>query len=121
MKKPNTRVLAVCLTIVLLCAAALSCKQDIMSDKLIVKPVAQMIPSEVQWTDSFDDDNVSDWQFIGANMTTEPGVEVPANYSVSSSSLWFQGPNWNFVIHNSSVAYGTWTFSVSSSTTSSMG
>ena len=112
MKKPNTRVLAVCLAVVLLCAAALSCKQDVMLDKLNAKPVVQMMPSGEVWSDDFDDENIDDWLVIGANMTTDPGVEIPANYSLSSGSFWSQGQHWNFLVHNSSVAYGTWSFSV---------
>jgi hypothetical protein len=113
-KKTYARALAVCLAIALLCAISINCTHDTIRYELTTSPVAQMTPSSyiAGWSDNFDDDNVSDWQFIGANMTTDPGVVVPANYSLSSNSLWFQGPNWNFVIHNSSVAYGTWTFSV---------
>ena len=112
MKKANARFLAVFLAIALLCVVSINCPQDIMRNELEMSPVSQMMPSGVVWSDNFDAENVSDWQFVGANMTTEPGVEVPANYSVSSGSLWIRGPNWNFIIHNSSVAYGTWTFSV---------
>ena len=112
MKKTYARALAVCLAIALLCAVSINCTHDTMRNELTMSPVAQMTPSEVAWTDNFDDENVSDWQLIGANMTTDPGVVVPANYSFSGGAMWFRGPTWNFIIHNSSVAYGTWTFSV---------
>lgn len=113
MKKPNAQVLAICLAFGLLLSISLGVN-DTPIRELTVKPVSQMTPSSYiyTWTDSFDDENVSDWFIIGANMTTDPGIEVPANYSLSGDSLWSLGPNWNFFVHNSSYAYGTWKFSV---------
>ena len=71
-----------------------------------------MMPSAEVWSDDFDDEDISDWHVIGADMTTDPGVEIEANYSLTGGVLQSLGNNVNFLLRDSSVAFGTWTFDV---------
>ena len=73
------------------------------------------IPSEVVWSDNFDDEDISDWQVFGVNYTEDADCYLPSsydNFSVEGGILRSVGPEWNFAGHNSSVAYGTWSYDI---------
>ena len=111
MKKPNVQVLAASLAIVLLCSVIMSINETPCKDQT-AKPAIQMMPSAEVWSDNFDDEDISDWYVIGADMTTDPGIEIEANYSLTGGVLRSLGSDYNFFLHESSVAFGTWTFDV---------
>ncbi|MGD2072629.1 MAG: hypothetical protein PVG65_03980 [Candidatus Thorarchaeota archaeon] len=70
------------------------------------------IPSEVVWSENFDDENIDDWEIFGINFTTDPGYLIPGNFSVTGGVLRSVGPEWNFAAYNSSISYGTWSFDI---------
>jgi hypothetical protein len=110
-KKPNVQVLAASLTIVLLCSVILSINESPCKDRT-TKPALQMMPSAEVWSDDFNDLDISDWHVIGANMIPDPGVVVDANVSLTGGVLRPLGSTTHFILHDSSVAFGTWTFDV---------
>jgi hypothetical protein len=70
------------------------------------------VTSSVVWSDNFDDEDISDWQIIGINETADPFYLIPGNFSVSGGVFRIVGPEWNYALHNSSVAFGTWRYDV---------
>jgi hypothetical protein len=82
-------------------------------------PIANIVdfptPSDEVWSDNFDDEDISDWQIFGVNYTADADCYLPSsydNFSVEGGVLRAIGPEWNVAGHNSSVAYGTWSFDV---------
>jgi hypothetical protein len=67
------------------------------------------------WSDDFDDGEISDWQVFNVNWSANPCYLLPSscdNFSLTGGELQAVGPEWNFAGHNSSIAYGTWSFDI---------
>ncbi|WP_455284974.1 hypothetical protein [[Eubacterium] cellulosolvens] len=69
------------------------------------------------WSDDFNDGNYDGWTVFGLDFTTEPSTQLVANYSAADGTLQDIGPQpdrtvRSYAMHNSSVAYGTWSFDI---------
>jgi hypothetical protein len=69
------------------------------------------IPAAEVWSEDFEGD-LSDWDIYGVNNTADPRYMIPGNFSTEEGVLRAIGPEYNDAAHNSTVAYGTWTFDV---------
>jgi hypothetical protein len=69
------------------------------------------IPSEVVWSEDFEGE-INDWHLYAVNHTADPDYVIEGNFSLEGGVLRATGPEWNDASHNSSVAYGTWSFDV---------
>lgn len=62
------------------------------------------------WVDNFNLPN-SDWRVWGFNQSVHPIVSTPGNFTTSiDQTLRAYDEEWNVAQHNSTVAYGTWSF-----------
>lgn len=81
---------------------------------MVAKPIGAV--TDASWEDSFDDNDLSDWELGGGGFNSE-GKHQPDQSDIvleggtltdSSNSEGFQ--RMDYAIHSSSVAYGTWEF-----------
>ncbi|MFX1369594.1 MAG: hypothetical protein ACFFAY_13430 [Promethearchaeota archaeon] len=112
MKKSKMRVLYLVFIVIML---AMVPHSPTLYDTVNVMPstveITPVLSAEV-WSDNFDDENISDWDIYGVNITADPWCIIPGDYSAEGGVLRAVGQEWNHAAHNSSVAYGTWTFDV---------
>ena len=70
-------------------------------------PQTQAILSQDgSWSDDFQDGNFDDWDvrdYFNGNYS----YEGPGNFSIINGALTAQAPEWNYAIHDSTVAYGS--------------
>ncbi len=66
------------------------------------------------WSYDFDDGNFSDWRVYGIEGKTLPFSNPPGNFTTEDGALRSNstGEVFSIATHNSSVAYGTWSFDV---------
>ncbi|MGY5863536.1 MAG: hypothetical protein RTV41_02970 [Candidatus Thorarchaeota archaeon] len=64
------------------------------------------------WSDDFNDGDIDDWTVQGWNMTTDPPSALPGNFTADDQTLRAYDEETNKATHNSTVAYGTWSFDV---------
>jgi hypothetical protein len=65
----------------------------------------------VVWSEDFEGE-IDDWHLYATNHTADPDCLIEGNFSLEGGVLRATGPEWNDAGHNSSVAYGTWSFDV---------
>ena len=69
------------------------------------------IQAETIWSEDFDDGNISEWNIYGINATGPlPDELCIGNFSLDGGILRATGEEWNIASHNSTIAYGTWSF-----------
>ena len=112
MTKSYGKILIVIFVFELLTTTSIGHTQDVKAKPLTIDTISNPIPSEEVWSENFDDENIDDWEIFGIDYTTTPGTLIPGNFSVSGGVLRNVGPEWDYAIRNSSVAYGTWSFDV---------
>jgi hypothetical protein len=100
------------MVILLFSTISTSYSPDVENSTVTIDMTSSPIRSAVVWSDDFEDENIDDWEIIGIDYTTIPGTLIPGNFSVSGGVLRNVGPEWDYAIRNSSVAYGTWSFDV---------
>ncbi|MHA1960499.1 MAG: hypothetical protein ACW99U_09720 [Candidatus Thorarchaeota archaeon] len=76
-----------------------------LSNTSTAQAVSMQDPS---WSDDFEGGNFDGWTTYGAL----EGNKLPGNFTITDGALIARGINWNLAIHDSSVAYGTWSFDV---------
>jgi hypothetical protein len=70
------------------------------------------VSADVVWSDDFNDGNYDGWTIYGYNFTFFPPTPAVGSFSAADYTLKATGPVYNYAAHPSSVAYGTWSFSV---------
>ncbi|MFW9808186.1 MAG: hypothetical protein ACFFE6_02290 [Candidatus Thorarchaeota archaeon] len=112
MKKMHLKLLAVVFVMVMLSAFSVSEIPETIGATKTVGPISRATPSEIVWSDNFDDENISDWQIFKVNHTASPDTLIPGNTTAEGGVLRHLETEWSYAGHNSSVAFGTWTFDV---------
>ncbi|UCE09288.1 MAG: hypothetical protein JSW61_09945 [Candidatus Thorarchaeota archaeon] len=71
------------------------------------------VSADVVWSDNFNDGDYDGWTIYGYNFTDVP-FPVPSygNFSAADNNLKATGPVYNYAARPSTVAYGTWSFSL---------
>lgn len=63
------------------------------------------------WVDNFNV-GLDNWRIWGFNESADPIVSTAGNFSNVDHTLRAYGEEWNVAQHNSTVAYGTWSFDI---------
>jgi hypothetical protein len=88
-----------------------SCISDMETEAIGLDEMNLLTPSTIVWSESFEND-LDDWSIYGINHTADPDYLIDGNFSINGGVLRATGPEWNHASHNSSVAFGTWSFDV---------
>ncbi len=112
MKKPYTKIITTSFAIVLLIIVSFSHTPYVIDDSITNGAISKSVPSAMQWTDNFDDEDISDWQLFISAYTTSGNVLLPGNSTAEGGVLRHIGVKWCYAGYNSSVAFGTWSFDV---------
>ncbi|UCE11720.1 MAG: hypothetical protein JSW61_07265 [Candidatus Thorarchaeota archaeon] len=112
MREKYGRFLIALTVIALLTCMPCSHTPEIRSQTVCERALLLHVPSDIAWSDDFDDEDISDWHIDGINWTADPGYYIPGNFTATGGVLRATGPECNFAGHNSSVAFGTWIFDV---------
>lgn len=117
MRESFGRAVTVSMVLVLLFAVSIARTPDIADSVAAPYAAPVHLPAAIVWSEDFEDGDISDWMVFEINWTLPDGV---VNFTVDSAELYDLsggvlrsiGPEWNFAMHNSSVAYGTWSFDI---------
>ena len=112
MKKSLPRIIAVLVVILMLSAVSIGGPPDIVDHSFTNDAINRPILSAEVWSDNFDDEDISDWDLFMFNYSVEPNTRHPGGSSAEGGVLRLLGDRWNFAGHNSSVAFGTWSFDI---------
>jgi hypothetical protein len=117
MKKMNLKILAIMITVGMLSAVSIGDIPKTVEVKRNPVATSLAIPSAIVWSENFDDGNISNWNIYEINWTLPDGtVNLTADpddlFDVSEGVLRAIGPEWNFATINSSIAYGTWNYTL---------
>ena len=111
MKKIVTKGFALCIAIVILTTIAIGESKDMTNATNIAGPQVGAIPAAIIWSDNFDDEDISDWQLFTVDSDL-PEPLLPGNSTAEGGVLRHIGVEWAYAGHNSSVAFGSWSFDV---------
>jgi hypothetical protein len=112
LREPYGRILVAVVFIVMLANMPIDHTPMIEDYTVCERAPTVHVPSAEVWSDNFDDEDISDWQLFAINHTATPDTLMSSNQSVTGGVLRATGLEWDYAGHNSSVAYGTWTFDV---------
>lgn len=112
LKKSVWEVVTISLTIVMLFTVSIGHTPDVADCAISMDAKSIAVPSGVVWSDNFDDEDISDWQLFTVNHTASPDTLLPGNSTAVGGVLRHIGEEWSYAGHNSSVAFGTWSFDV---------
>jgi len=117
MRNKVWKIVIVSITIVLLWTVSICQPPSILDRSIMIEPTTRATPSAIVWSEDFDDGNVSNWNIFEINWTLPVGtVNLTADpedlFDVSEGVLRAIGPEWNFASINSSIAYGTWNYTL---------
>ena len=111
-KKSSMKIILVTVVIVMLSTTSIGYSPEVTNCSITTKVESRAIPSAVVWSDNFDDEDISDWQIFKVNHTAEPDTLMPGNSSAEGGVLRQHETEWSYAGHNSTVAFGTWSFDV---------
>lgn len=111
MKKTVMKALAFCIGIVIFSTAAIAHPQEVTNATDTTGPQVSAIPSAIVWSDDFEDEDISDWQLFAVDRDL-PEPLLPGNSTAEGGVLRHLGVEWAYAGHNSSVAFGSWSFDV---------
>ena len=112
MKKSFWKIIAVLIVIVMLSSVSIGHTPDVVDYVNYTDVKSIHVPAGVVWSDNFDDEDISDWQLFVHNLTANPDTLEPGNSTAEGGVLRHIGVEWSYAGHNSSVAFGTWSFDV---------
>ena len=117
MKKSFWKIIAVLIVIVMLSSVSIGHTPDVVDYVNYTDVKSIHVPAGVVWSDNFDDEDISDWQLFVHNLTANPDTLEPGNSTAEGGVLRHIGVEWSYAGHNSSVAFGTWSFDVEKAST----
>jgi hypothetical protein len=100
------------MVIVMLSMVSIGHTPDVVCNIVSMDKTAIHVPSAVVWSDYFDDEDISDWQLFKVNHTANPDTLLPGNTSAVGGVMRHHDTEWSYAGHNSSIAFGTWNFSI---------
>ncbi|MGY5864211.1 MAG: hypothetical protein RTV41_06370 [Candidatus Thorarchaeota archaeon] len=112
MKKMNLRILTALVVVIMLSAVSVGNVPETVEITETIDTTPRAIPSAIVWSDNFDDEDISDWQLFKVNHSATPDTLLPGNSTAVGGVLRHLETEWSYAGHNSSVAFGTWTFDV---------
>jgi hypothetical protein len=108
--KKRTSILLIGVVSILMLSAASTSNAPIAVD-FSTGRFSDSIPAGLIWSENFDDGNISEWNIYGINATGPlPDELCIGNFSLDGGVMRATGEEWNIASHNSTVAYGTWSF-----------
>jgi len=110
LKKSFPKILFALTIIVMLSVVSIGHTPDEVDYAIVTDAVSNPIPSGIVWSDNFDDEDISDWQQFIHNFIADPDTQEPGNSTAESGVLRHIDKDWSYAGHNSSVAFGTWSF-----------
>lgn len=111
MKKSFVKIIAPSLAIAMLIVVSFGYTPEVVNTVNDIA-ISRSIPSAVVWSDNFDDEDISDWQLFTVNHTVSPDTLHSGTSNAEGGVLRQNGTEWSYAGHNSSVAFGTWSFDV---------
>ncbi|MGY5879019.1 MAG: hypothetical protein RTV31_02155 [Candidatus Thorarchaeota archaeon] len=111
MKESFLKPVAIVVVVVMLSAVSLGGPHDV-AVSISTEATSIAIPAAEIWSDNFDDEDISDWQTFAVNGSTIPSYIQEGNTSADGGVMRHDGRLWTYAGHNSSVAYGTWSFDI---------
>ncbi|MFW9793107.1 MAG: hypothetical protein ACFFEE_02300 [Candidatus Thorarchaeota archaeon] len=112
MRKGYLKILVAIVAIFLICAVSVGDIPEAMEVTNTHEKISKAMPSAIVWEDNFDDEDISDWQIFKVNHTASPDTLMPGNTTAVGGVMRHLETEWSYAGHNSSVAFGTWTFDV---------
>ena len=112
MKKSYVEIIATSLAIVMLIVVSVGHTPAAVDGNVTNAAVSKSILSAVVWSDNFDDEDISDWQLFTVNHSVSPDTLHPGTSTAEGGVLRHNGTEYSYAGHNSSVAFGTWSFDV---------
>ena len=111
-KKSLLKIIAVSVVLVMLSTVSIRQIPEIADCSQTTDAISRAIPAAEIWSDNFDDEDISDWQLFVVNHTADPDTLLPGNSTAEGGVLRQLDLEWSYAGHNSSVAFGTWSFDV---------
>ncbi|MFW9869848.1 MAG: hypothetical protein ACFFEL_09500 [Candidatus Thorarchaeota archaeon] len=105
------KLVALSVALIMMCSIIPRIENPIVLQEYIV--IDNKTPAAVEWSEDFDDGNISDWSIYGF-VGPPPYTNPPGNFTAEDAMLRANGSveMWSQAFINSSVAYGTWEFDV---------
>jgi hypothetical protein len=105
-KEKNKVIFSILLVMTLILPALVGGASDFFIGQTYAK--SSLIPV---WVNNFNV-NMDDWRIWGFNQSADPIVSTHGNFSIGDDTLRAYDEEWNVAQHNSTVAYGTWSFDI---------
>jgi hypothetical protein len=112
MSTNKLKLIALSVALVMICSVIPESESPVML--LDIVTVNQSTSAAEVWSCDFDDGNISDWSIYGIEGQYPPYTNPPGNFTTEDGVLRSNstGEVFSIATHNSSVAYGTWSFDV---------
>ncbi|MFW9793108.1 MAG: hypothetical protein ACFFEE_02305 [Candidatus Thorarchaeota archaeon] len=111
MKNVYLKIFAAFAVMVMISAISVGDVPESLEVSIGTNPTLRPIPSAIVWSDNFDDMDISDWQLFAVDRDL-PEPLLPGNSTAEEGVLRHLGMEWAYAGHNSSVAFGSWSFDV---------
>ncbi|MFW9921462.1 MAG: hypothetical protein ACFFED_17820 [Candidatus Thorarchaeota archaeon] len=112
MKKMRRGVVAIAMVILILSFVKTGQTPETERNVIDTESKGVFVTSETDWSDDFNDEDISDWEVFGLDWSQSPIATAEANFTLTGGVLRAVGSNMSLAVRDSTIGYGTWTFDV---------